>query len=122
MLRISLVLVVLAGIAATAAAATGQSSASSPRLNGTTGPSFTITLKQNGKPVKSLKAGSYTFVISDKSNIHAFALDGPHGFAKDFTAVPFTGTKTITLKLKAGKYKFYCPPHEAVMFGHFTVK
>ena len=33
-----------------------------------------------------------------------------------------TGTKTVTLKLKAGSYKFYCPSHEAEMFGHFTVK
>jgi plastocyanin len=119
MLRISLALVVVAGVIA--AAATGQSSMSSPKLNGTVGPGFTITLKQNGKAVKTLKAGSYTFVIADKASIHAFAMDGPHGFAKDFTTVPFTGTKTVTLKLKAGKYKFYCPPHEAVMFGHFTV-
>ncbi|MDX6440926.1 MAG: hypothetical protein QOE43_655, partial [Gaiellaceae bacterium] len=36
--------------------------------------------------------------------------------------VPFIGTKTVTLKLKAGKYKFYCPSHESTMFQHFTVK
>jgi hypothetical protein len=24
------------------------------------------------------------------------------------------------LTLKAGKYKFYCPNHESMMFGHFT--
>ena len=37
---------------------------------------------------------------------------------------------TITLKksgklvktLKAGKYKYYCPNHESMMFAHFTVK
>jgi len=79
------------------------------------------TLKENGKLVKTLKRGSYTFVISDKSSIHGFSLDGPHGFAKDFTAIPFTGTKTVTLRLKAGKYKYYCPNHESIMFAHFTV-
>jgi plastocyanin len=60
-------------------------------------------------------------VIHDKASIHAFSLDGPHGYAKDFTTVPFTGTKTFTLKLVAGKYKYYCPPHEPTMFGRFAV-
>jgi plastocyanin len=60
-------------------------------------------------------------VIHDRASIHAWSLDGPNGFAKDLTRVPFIGTKTVTLKLKAGKYKYYCPPHESMMFGHFTV-
>ena len=55
------------------------------------------------------------------SSIHAFSLDGPHGYAKDFTTVKFVGTKTFTVKLVAGKYKAYCPPHESFMFKHFTV-
>ena len=92
-----------------------------PTLVGTTGPGFTITVKQNSKVVKTLKAGTYTLVIHDKASIHAFSLDGPHGFAKDFTTVPFVGTKTFTVKLKAGKYKYYCAPHESFMFGRFTV-
>ena len=94
---------------------------SAPTLKGTDGPGYTITLKENGKLVKTLKRGSYTFVISDKSSFHGFSLDGPHGFAKDFTAIPFKGSKTVTLRLKAGKYKYYCPNHESTMFAHFTV-
>jgi len=110
-------------IAVVAALAFASSaSASTPTLTGTVGPGFTITLKQSGKVVKTLKAGTYKLVIHDEAPIHAFSLDGPNGFAKDFTTVPFTGTKTFTLKLKAGKYKYYCPPHEPTMFGHFTVK
>jgi plastocyanin len=95
--------------------------AMTPTLVGTVGPGYTINLTVGGKKVARLKAGSYTFVIHDKASIHAWSLDGPNGFAKDLTAVPFMGTKTVTLKLKAGKYKYYCPPHEAMMFGHFTV-
>lgn len=110
----------LVAIAVTAAAALGQG-ASTPTLNGTVGPGFTITLKQNGKVVKNLKAGKYTLVIADKASIHSFSLDGPHGYAKDFTKVPFVGTKSFTVDLKAGSYKYYCPPHEAMMFGHFKV-
>ena len=115
--------VLLAGVAAAlAASAFGQRAMTPATLKGTVGPGFTIRLTQNGKAVKSLKAGTYKFVIADKSSIHAFDLDGPHGFAKDFTTVPFVGTKTVTLKLKAGSYKYYCVAHEATMFAHFTVK
>jgi hypothetical protein len=90
-------------------------------LTGTDGPGFTIDLKMNGKVVKTLKTGTYKLVIHDKSSIHGWSLDGPHGFAKDIGSVPSVGTKTVTLKLKAGSYKFYCPAHEPTMFGHFTV-
>ena len=95
--------------------------AATPKLVGTVGPGYTITLTKAGKKVTKLKAGKYTFVIADKASIHNFSLDGPKGFEKTFTTVPFKGTKTVTLTLKAGKYKFYCEPHESTMFGNFTV-
>lgn len=115
---------VLAAVAVAAAATTTGAlarPAATPILTGTDGPGFTITLKLKGKTVKTLKAGTYKVVISDKSSIHGWSLDGPHGFAKDISPVPFTGSKTVTLKLKAGSYKFYCPAHESTMFGHFKV-
>jgi hypothetical protein len=119
------VLILAAAVAVTAAfAATALAGhASTPTLVGTDGPGYTITLKTTaGKAVTSLKAGSYKLVIHDKSSIHGWSLDGPHGFAKDIAAISAVGTKTVTLKLKAGKYKFYCPNHESIMFGHFTAK
>jgi len=91
-------------------------------LTGTDGPGYTINLKLSGKAVKTLKAGTYKVVIHDMSSLHGWSLDGPHGFAKDISSVPAVGTKTVTLKLKAGSYKFYCPAHEPTMFGRFTVK
>ncbi|HEY8647016.1 MAG TPA: plastocyanin/azurin family copper-binding protein [Gaiellaceae bacterium] len=116
------ILVVLVGLASVlvASALAGQK-ATKLTLVGTVGPGYMINLKVGGKNLVRLKAGTYTFVIHDRASIHAWSLDGPNGFAKDLTAVPFVGPKTVTLKLKAGKYKFYCPPHEAMMFGHFTV-
>ncbi len=111
---------VAVGLAIVGAALSRPSSA--PTLTGTDGPGFTITLKKSGTSVKTLKAGTYKFVISDKSSIHGFSLDGPHGFAKDFTKIPFVGKQTFVVKLKAGKYKYYCPNHESTMFAHFTVK
>ena len=113
-------LAVAAAIAAVLVLVTAAS-ASTPKLTGTVGPGYKITLTQGGKKVTKLKAGKYTFVISDKASIHSYGLDGPNGFAKDFTSVSFKGTKTITVTLKKGKYKFYCEPHESFMFGNFTV-
>jgi plastocyanin len=98
--------------------------AAATKLVGTVGKNnaYKINLTSaNGKLVTSLKPGTYQFVIHDDSAIHNYELDGPKGKSWTFTSVPFTGTKTITLKLVAGKYKAYCAPHESVMFQHFTV-
>jgi hypothetical protein len=118
LLVLGIVVVVAAAALATTAFARH---AATPTLVGTDGPGFTIDLKNAGKKVATLKAGSYKFVIHDRATIHGWSLDGPNGFAKDLSPVPFMGTKTVTLKLKAGTYKFYCPAHEPTMFGHFTV-
>jgi plastocyanin len=91
-----------------------------PRLVGTVGPGFTISLKHNGKVFRTLKPGRYTFAISDKASIHNFQIEGP-GLDRALTTVSFQGTKTVTLALKRGSYKFYCAPHESSMFGRFKV-
>ena len=115
---VSLLFVLALATAVTATALARQSS--TPTLVGTVGPGYTISLTKGGKAVKTLKAGKYKLVINDKASIHAWSLDGPHGYAKDFTQVSFVGTKTFSVNFKAGKYKFYCPPHESQMFGRFT--
>ena len=112
-------------IAVAASAAFGRSAAN-PVLKGTVGPSFTITLTQNGKKVKSLKAGKYTFKVTDKATIHSFVLERlkpeKPKFEKDLTDVSETGTKTYTINLTKGTWKYYCQPHESTMNGTFTVK
>jgi plastocyanin len=112
-LKIVLLAAICAALAAPAAFA------GSPTLTGTVGPGFTITLKQGSKSVKTLKAGTYVFKISDKSSIHDFHLSGP-GVNKT-TSVGGTGSKTWTLKLKKGTYKYVCDPHASIMHGSFTV-
>jgi plastocyanin len=118
----------LAAVCASAAVAVfvlagAAGAAAHPTLTGVVGKSdaFKITLSFDGKIAKTLKAGTYTVVIHDDSQMHNYELDGPHGKSWTFTQVPFVGTKTITLKLVPGKYKAYCAPHESVMFQHFTV-
>jgi hypothetical protein len=121
MRKVLILLFAASVVAAVLVAGASAKRSVTPTLVGTDGPGYTISLKQGTKAVKTLKAGTYRVVIHDKATVHGWSLDGPHGFAKDISAVPFTGTKTVTLKLKAGKYKFYCPNHESIMFGHFTV-
>jgi hypothetical protein len=107
-------------LAASAFATAAFARHTSTTLVGTVGPGYTISLKMNGKKLTRLPAGKYRFVLHDMSSIHGWSLDGPNGLDKDLTPVPFIGTKTVTLTLKAGKYKFYCPSHETLMFGHFS--
>ena len=110
-------------IAATAVALVATAAATPatlPKLRGTVGPGFTISLKRGLVPVKQLKAGRYTFVVSDQASIHNFQIQGP-GLNREITAVGFVGTKTITLLLKRGTYRFYCVPHQSFMHGSFKV-
>ena len=88
--------------------------AATPKITGTVGPGFTISMK------KPSKAGKYTLVVSDKSSIHNFHLKGPGVNVK--TTVPATGSKTFKLTLKKGKYTFLCDPHPTTMKGSFTIK
>ena len=74
-MKTALAVLVVSASLLVASAAFGSSSATT--LKGTVGPGFTISLKKAGKNVKSLKAGTYTFKIADKSDIHDFALKGP---------------------------------------------
>lgn len=92
------------------------------RLSGSVGPGFTITLKTAaGAKVTTLKAGTYTIVVRDRSAQHNFQLRGP-GLNRVLSGVAFTGTKTVTVRLRAGKYGFVCEPHAGVMHGSFRVR
>ncbi len=105
----------LAALAAAAALLMAASAlAATPVFKGTVGPGFTITMSS-----KPTKAGTVKIVVNDKSSIHNFHLTGPGVNVK--TTVSAIGTKTFTVKLKKGTYKFICDPHP-FMKGSFTVK
>jgi plastocyanin len=116
----SLALAVCALLVAAVTATTASAASSAhPLLVGQTGPGFTITLKQKGKPVKTLKPGVYTLKILDKSSIHNFHLTGPG--VKKLTSVARVYTVTWTVTLKKGTYTFVCDPHRQIMHGTFKV-
>lgn len=104
-------LVVLALLGLTLAA---SAQAAVPRLTGTVGPSFTITLKQ-----KTVKAGKVTLVVADRSSIHNFHLRGKGVNVR--TSITGTGTKRFTLTLQKGVYTFVCDPHAGSMHGTLRV-
>ena len=108
-------------VAALTVIAPTSAGTSAVRLNGTTGPGFTITLKKSGVKVRTLRHGRYTFVVRDRSTAHNFRLKGP-GLNKQITGLEFQGTRTVTLRLRAGRYKYQCAPHATQgMKGTFRV-
>jgi plastocyanin len=118
-LTFATVAALIAAVAVPAFAAPSQTA--KEKLTGTVGPGFTISLKHEGETVKKLDPGTYTLTVQDKASIHDFHLMGP-GVNKVVTTVPFTGTKTVTVTLKKGKYTYQCDPHSTAMRGTFTVK
>jgi plastocyanin len=107
-------LVLLLALAATVSlTAVGLAQAASTRaaaktIKGVVGPGFTISVNK-----KTVKAGTYTFVVQDKATIHNFHITGP-GVNRS-TKVSGTGTTTWKLKLKKGTYRIVCDPHATSM-------
>jgi len=116
-------LIVLLGALALATTAFGQSS-STTTLKGTVGPGFTISLTKGGQKAKTLRAGTYRISVSDKSSLHNFTLERETTpkIEKHVTSTAFTGSKSITIALKRGHWKYYCSVHEALMHGFLTVR
>jgi plastocyanin len=110
----------LAGAAVAAALlATAAPAKDSAGLKGEVYPNFKIELKNNGRDVTTLKAGTYTLKVEDKASIHNFHLVGP-GVDRS-TGVAFVGEQSWRVKLKPGKYTFVCDPHASSMRGTFRV-
>jgi plastocyanin len=109
-------LVLLAAVLALLAVA--PTHAAVPKLVGTVGPGFTITLTRSGTKVTKLKAGKYSITVNDLASIHNFHLSGP-GVNKK-TSVSGTGKTAWTVTLQKGKtYRFICDPHAPIMKGSF---
>jgi plastocyanin len=89
-------------------------------LNGSVGPGFEISLTtEDGEPVESLAAGSYTLLTDDQSDIHNFHLTG-EGVDVN-TGVSESGTDSFDVTVTEGTYTFVCDPHSGTMNGSFDV-
>jgi NitT/TauT family transport system substrate-binding protein len=63
-----------------------------------------ITLLVDGRTVRTLPEGEYTFVVADRSRTQSFRLVGP-GVRRSTTA-RFVGRATWTLSLRPGRYTY----------------
>ncbi|MBM2821667.1 MAG: hypothetical protein HW413_413 [Thermoleophilia bacterium] len=81
----------------------------------TAGPAQVITLKTSaGKAVKTMKRGTYTMVVRDRSRIHNAHVIAP-GFNRKTTPLTYTGTQTWKVKLaRTGTLRFLCDVHSLV--------
>jgi NitT/TauT family transport system substrate-binding protein len=77
-----------------------------------------IGLKLDGKQFKSLRLGSYTFVVSDRSARQNFHLKGP-GLNKS-TGTRQVGRLSFTTKLAKGRYTYASDANPSLR-GSFTV-
>jgi hypothetical protein len=119
------VLAACVAIALAVAGAAFSRSSSTPTLKGVVGPGFTIKLTKGGTKVKTLKAGKYRIVISDKSDFHNFTLErekpSKPKLEKTITSTAMVGSRTIVWTLKPGSWRAYCSIHEAQMHQDFKV-
>jgi plastocyanin len=78
----------------------------------TSGSAFVITLKTSkGKTVKTMKRGTYTMVVRDRSRIHNAHVVAP-GFNRKTTPLTYKGSQTWKVKLRrTGTLRFLCDPH-----------
>ncbi|MFL5817865.1 MAG: plastocyanin/azurin family copper-binding protein [Conexibacter sp.] len=100
------------------ASTSAPSSSSSPSTSGAGGGSGALDISATetsglGFSQRSLTArsGSVTLTLdngSDNSLPHAIAIEG-NGVDKDGQVAQPGGTSTVTVRLKPGRYTFYCP-------------
>ena len=94
---------------------------SKTKLRLTSGPGFAISLRTaGGKAVRSMRTGTYTVTVSDRSRAHNAHVVAP-GYNRR-TTVPFVGTQTWKVKLaRVGTLRFLCDPHASQMRGSARV-
>jgi plastocyanin len=107
-------------VATVGLAVTGLAGAEGPKLIGSVGPGFVISLTDaQGNRVTQLNAGPYEFDIDDLADEHNFHLTGPG--VNQSTPVETTAKVTWQVTLQDGTYTFVCDPHALQMRGTFQV-
>jgi hypothetical protein len=78
-------------------------SAAATKLTGQVSNNGTVSLDMAGKKVETLKSGTYSLSVTDKSKKFEFRISGP-GLDKTITGDTFMGSKTEKVKLTKGSY------------------
>ena len=85
-----------------------------PIIRGSVGPGFTIRVSRH-----RAQPGRYRLIIRDRSGMHNWHIRGRGVDRK--TAVPFTGRRAFTVRLRAGTYRIVCDPHSSQMRTRIVV-
>ena len=92
-----------------------------PKLLATVGPGATISLRNaKGTVLRTVKAGTYSIVVRDRSKVHNFHLVGK-GVNRKSTLAGAT-TVTWTVRLQAGLLRFYSDKAPKTVKGSVTVR
>jgi hypothetical protein len=92
-----------------------------PKLLATVGPKATISLRNAaGRLLRTVKPGTYSIVVRDRTKAHNFHLVGKGVNRK--SGVAAVGTTTWTVKLQAGVLRFYSDKAPKTVKGSVTVK
>jgi hypothetical protein len=92
-----------------------------PKLLATVGPKATISLRSaTGAVLRSVKAGTYSIVVRDRSRVHNFHLVGKGVNRKSGLAA--VSTTTWIVKLQAGVLRFYSDKAPKTVKGSVTVR
>jgi plastocyanin len=90
-----------------------------PVLRGTVGPGYEIHLRDaadNELAGRSVRPGTYTLEIDDRSSAHNFRIQGDDVDVR--TSVEGTGRSTWTVTFRSGeRYRYKCDPHDDLMRG-----
>jgi hypothetical protein len=78
-------------------------------LEAAVGPSGRLALSFKGKPAGTLKTGTYTVTVTDRSAERGFTLQRLRKSPLALTSAAFTGRKTRKITLTAGQWTFFSP-------------
>lgn len=76
-------------------------------LTGTVNSNGGVTLRQDGKTVDVLGAGTYEITVTDKSNRNGFVLQRGKAKPVQITGPAFVGRHRVSMKLTKGEWSFY---------------
>ena len=72
-----------------------------------------VTLLHAGKPPSKLKAGRYTFTVVSHDPHSGFAIERPASHTVAIARGAFTGKRSVSVRLTAGKWIFIATPSKA---------
>ncbi len=108
-------------VSGTPPAAPPKPPAATPRLIATVGPASTISLRRaSGAALKTIKPGTYSITVRDRSKLHNFHLVGKGVNRK--TGLAATATVTWKVTLGAGALRFYSDRSPKTVKGSVAVR